>query len=117
MLRAKESRGERFAVLEGGANHLLRPALTGQSFPARALRDRDSDGDDTPVEQTLAGPLCTSLDRLGKAVLPRLRAGDLVMLGQAGAYGATEAMTAFLSHPPAPEYWLESDPVIYQETR
>jgi diaminopimelate decarboxylase len=116
VLRAKASRGELFAVLEGGANHLLRPALTGQAFPARALRDRDFAGD-APVEQTLAGPLCTSLDRLGKAMLPPLRAGDLVMLGQAGAYGATEAMTAFLSHPPAPEYWLESDPVIYQETQ
>jgi diaminopimelate decarboxylase len=116
VLRAKSSRGERFAVLEGGANHLLRPALTGQAFPARAPGVGTTDiAGAREVEQTLAGPLCTSLDRLGKVLLPLLEAGDLVMLGQAGAYGATEAMSAFLSHPPAAEYWLEADPMLYKE--
>jgi diaminopimelate decarboxylase len=105
VVRAKESRGERFAILEGGLNHLLRPLLTGQPFPACAPFARGA-----PVKQTLAGPLCTSLDRLGVVSLPPLKAGDLLMLGQAGAYGFTEAMGAFLSHPPAGEYWLELPP-------
>jgi diaminopimelate decarboxylase len=105
VLRAKTSRGTRFAVLEGGVNHLLRPLLTGQAFPAAAPREDGGPGE--RVTTTLAGPLCTSLDRLGSVDLPPLKAGDLVMLGQAGAYGFTEAMSAFLSHPEAGEYWLE----------
>ncbi|HET7838994.1 MAG TPA: hypothetical protein VFL04_04500 [Rectinemataceae bacterium] len=105
VLRAKESRGKRFLVLEGGINHLIRPLLTGQAFPAKAPGAAGA-----AVPQVLAGPLCTSLDRLGELPLPPLRAGDLVMLGQAGAYGFTEAMGAFLSHPAPAEHWFEGPP-------
>ena len=102
VIRMKESRGERFAILEGGLNHLLRPALTGQAFPVRAV------GKDGPRRHTtLAGPLCTSLDRLGEVDLPDLEPGDLLAFGMTGAYGFTEAMTHFLSHPVAPEVWVE----------
>jgi diaminopimelate decarboxylase len=65
VIRVKESRGVRFAVLEGGINHLLRPALTGQPFPVKAVGKA---GPRRPA--TLAGPLCTSLDRLGQVSLP-----------------------------------------------
>ncbi len=100
--RTKISRGTRFAVLEGGVNHLLRPLLTGQPFPARLVG-----GTGDPVPCTLAGPLCTALDRLGEVLIPEPKSGDLIMLGQAGAYGFTEAMRAFLSHPEPEEIWLE----------
>ncbi|HET6330712.1 MAG TPA: hypothetical protein VFF76_07990 [Holophagaceae bacterium] len=100
VLRVKESRGARFAILEGGLNHLLRPALTGQPFPVRAI------GKGGPMHRTiLAGPLCTSLDRLGEVDLPDLEPGDLLAFGMVGAYGFTEAMTHFLSHPVPPEVW------------
>ncbi|HLO67248.1 MAG TPA: hypothetical protein VK188_09545 [Holophaga sp.] len=98
--RVKESRGVRFAILEGGVNHLLRPLLTGQPFPARAVGKA---GQMRPA--TLAGPLCTSLDRLGDVLLPELAPGDLIALGMAGAYGFTEAMAPFLSHPVPREVW------------
>lgn len=102
VVRVKESRGERFAILEGGVNHLLRPALTGQPFPVRTV------GKAGPLHRTtLAGPLCTSLDRLGEVDLPDLAPGDLLAFGHTGAYGFTEAMTAFLSHPVPPEIWVE----------
>jgi diaminopimelate decarboxylase len=104
VVRTKTSRGLRFAVLEGGLNHLMRPLLTGQCFPAAA----PGVAGEASVAYTLAGPLCTSLDRLGEVLLPPLKAGDLVMLGQAGAYGFTEAMGAFLSWPPDGEYWIAS---------
>jgi len=106
VVRTKISRGVRFAILQAGLNHLLRPALTGQPFPVRLVEDAGR-GSCGPV--TLAGPLCTSLDRLGDVALPELRPGDLLAFGMAGAYGATEAMTAFLSHPPAGETWVETD--------
>ncbi len=101
VVRVKESRGVRFAILEAGVNHLLRPLLTGQPFPVRAV------GGTGPLRPaTLAGPLCTSLDRLGDVQLPELRPGALLAFGTAGAYGFTEAMTPFLSHPAPAEIWV-----------
>jgi diaminopimelate decarboxylase len=101
VVRVKESRGVRFVILEGGVNHLLRPLLTGQPFPVRAV------GLDGPLRPaTLAGPLCTSLDRLGDVDLPDLEPGALLAFGTTGAYGFTEAMTPFLSHPAPPEIVL-----------
>ena len=103
VVRLKESRGTRFAILEGGINHLLRPLLTGEAFPVNVV----GKGDGT-VPYTLAGPLCTSLDRLGEVRLPELAAGDLLAFGSTGAYGLNEGMTHFLSHPVPPEIWVDS---------
>lgn len=100
VVRVKESRGVRFAILEGGVNHLLRPALIGDPFPVRAVGRAGG-----AVPHTLAGPLCTSLDRLGDVELPALAPGDLLAFGMTGAYGFTEGMTHFLSHPVPPEVW------------
>ncbi len=102
VIRVKASRGARFAILEGGVNHLLRPALTGQPFPVHAV----GKGSES-IRTTLAGPLCTSLDRLGEVDLPEVEPGDLLAFGQVGAYGFTEAMTNFLSHPVPPEVWVD----------
>ncbi len=102
VVRIKESRGTRFAILEGGINHLLRPLLTGEPFPVRAVGREGG-----TARFTLAGPLCTSLDRLGEADLPAaLEAGDLLAFGTTGAYGFSEGMTHFLSHPVPPEIWV-----------
>jgi Diaminopimelate decarboxylase len=106
VIRTKTSRGTRFVVLEGGINHLLRPLLTGSPFPARA-----PGGHGEKSAATLTGPLCTSLDRLGEVELPELKMDDLVMLGQAGAYGFSESMAPFLSHPAPAEYWYEGSPI------
>lgn len=103
VVRIKESRGTRFAILEGGINHLIRPLLTGEPFPVRAV----GKGEGT-MPYTLAGPLCTSLDRLGEVRLPELAAGDLLAFGTTGAYGLNEGMTHFLSHPVPPEIWVDS---------
>ena len=108
VVRTKLSRGVRFAVLQGGLNHLLRPQLTGQPFPVRLVGEGRVMRPVVPVATVLAGPLCTSLDRLGHVELPEdLGPGDLLAFGMAGAYGATEAMGRFLSHPEAPEVWVE----------
>jgi diaminopimelate decarboxylase len=105
VVRVKESRGRRFAILEGGINHLLRPLLTGEAFPVKAVGRSGRDSS----RFVLAGPLCTSLDRLGVVDLPSdLSPGDLLAFGMIGAYGRAEAMTDFLSHPEAPEIWLDA---------
>lgn len=119
VVRVKQSRGTTFAILEGGINHLLRPLMTGQSFPVRAVPVRPASTPTTWTDEpgtaeeageltayTLAGPLCTSLDRVGTAELAPLHPGDLLVLGQAGAYGFTQAMTQFLTHPVPEQVWL-----------
>jgi diaminopimelate decarboxylase len=106
VIRVKESRGTHFAILEGGINHLIRPHLTGQPFPVRVV-GRVMNPSESTRPTILAGPLCTSLDRLGEVHLPELKPGDLLAFGMSGAYGFSEGMTHFLSHPVPPEVWVE----------
>jgi diaminopimelate decarboxylase len=86
------------AILDGGINHNVRAALVRQEqrlavlAPDAGARDR--------VPTTVAGPLCTGLDVFASRVeLPRPRVGDLIAMLDAGAYGFTESMPLFLSHP------------------
>lgn len=89
------------AILDGGINHLMRPALIGSEHRLAVLA---SDGLRALVHATVAGPLCTGLDVFTTdAMLPRPRVGDLVAVLDAGAYGFTESMPFFLSHPTAAE--------------
>ena len=107
VVRTKVSRGERFVMLEGGINHLLRPLLTGQSFPTLAVRNGEGVLAGESSAATLAGPLCTSLDRVGTGDLPTdLRPGDVVVFGQTGAYAYTQAMSHFLSHALPEQHWV-----------
>jgi diaminopimelate decarboxylase len=88
------------AILDGGINHLVRPALV-RTEHRLAVLTADLR---TPVHALVAGPLCTGLDVFAtEAVLPRPRVGDLVAVLDAGAYGFTESMPFFLSHPTAAE--------------
>jgi diaminopimelate decarboxylase len=49
---------------------------------------------------TIAGPLCSGLDVLAaQAVMPLPEVGRLVAVLDVGAYGYTESMPFFLSHP------------------
>lgn len=91
----KSVRSKKLAIVEGGINHLARPALTSQSFPCDAFNKSDA----LRVETTVHGPLCTALDRLGTYQLPSdLAPGDWLMFGNTGAYGFTESMPYFLCH-------------------
>ncbi len=86
------------AILDGGVHHLLRPALVGQEHRVRVLGPRGRGPRAWPV--TIAGPLCSGLDVLAaNAALPVPEPGDLVAVLDAGAYGFTESMPFFLSHP------------------
>jgi diaminopimelate decarboxylase len=52
------------------------------------------------VPVTVAGPLCSGLDVFATEVtLANPDVGDLVAVLDAGAYGFTESMPLFLSHP------------------
>jgi diaminopimelate decarboxylase len=49
---------------------------------------------------SVVGPLCTPLDLLAERMsLPVAEVGDLVVVFQSGAYGASASPQAFLGHP------------------
>lgn len=88
--------GHDVAILDGGVHHVLRPALVGQEHRVRPVRP--SGASVGPV--TIAGPLCSGLDVLARgALMPAPVVGDLLAVLDVGAYGFTESMPFFLSHP------------------
>ena len=106
ILDRKLSRGQVFLITDGGLHHHLSASgnfgqvirknypLTVGNRAAALERERAS----------VVGPLCTPLDLLGDRMdLPVARAGDLVVVFQSGAYGASASPQAFLGHPPCIE--------------
>lgn len=96
--------GATVVVLDGGIHHVLRPVLVGQEHRVRVVSGRavgaGSPGSGRTWPVTVAGPLCTGLDVLvGGAVMAVPEPGDLVAVLDVGAYGFTESMPLFLSHP------------------
>lgn len=105
----KHTYGKDLLILEGGINHIARPALTGEAFPANLLRE--SAAEQQPFG--LHGPLCTSLDYLGTIDLPAdTDIGDTIVFKQAGAYGFTESMPFFLCHRLAGEAVLRDGELV-----
>lgn len=96
VLDVKRIAGRAIVTVDGGVHHLLRPALVGQGQRVVTMPARSG-----PIEPlTIAGPLCTGLDVLAAGVPLALPApGALVAVCDAGAYGFTESMPLFLSHP------------------
>jgi diaminopimelate decarboxylase len=98
----KVSRGQVFLVTDGGLHHNL--AATGhfgqvirRNYPV-ALGNRI--GEAAVETANVVGPLCTPLDLLADRMdLPVARVGDLVVVFQSGAYGASASPQSFLGHP------------------
>ena len=61
-----------------------------------------------PSPVRLDGPICESTDTFGRYDLPPLRRGDLVAIGETGAYAASMAST-YNGRPAAPQVLLEED--------
>ncbi|HEY5832971.1 type III PLP-dependent enzyme [Streptomyces sp.] len=105
VLDVKRSHGEEFAVVRGGTHHLRTPAAKGHDQPCTVLPvdvwhhpwPRPSARQD---RVTVTGQLCTPKDVLARQVpAPRLRAGDRVVFGLAGAYAWNISHHGFLMHP------------------
>lgn len=102
----KVSRGHVFLVTDGGLHHHLAASgnfgqVIRKNYPV-TIGTRMGDG---PREiASVVGPLCTPLDLLADRVeLPVADVGDLVVVFQSGAYGASASPQGFLSHPPCLE--------------
>ncbi|HEX3590586.1 MAG TPA: type III PLP-dependent enzyme, partial [Pseudonocardiaceae bacterium] len=101
----KRAGGEAFAAIAGGTHHLRTPAAKGHDQPFDVLAVPTWDlpwarpaAVAEPV--TVVGQLCTPKDVLARRVpVDRLRAGDRVAFGMAGAYAWNISHQDFLMHP------------------
>ena len=91
-----------FLVTDGGLNHHLSASgnfgqVIRKNYPLTIGNRAEA------VEReraSVVGPLCTPLDLLGDRMeLPVAQVGDLVVVYQSGAYGASASPQGFLGHP------------------
>jgi diaminopimelate decarboxylase len=95
VVRVKESRGRVFAICDGGMNAFSRPVFMRIKHPVRLLNRL---GEHATAHADVCGPICTPLDCIARdAHLPMPKAGDLVGLLNAGAYGYTMSLLDFMS--------------------
>ena len=98
----KISRGKVFLVTDGGLNHHLSASgnfgqVVRKNYPV-TIGNRAASAEREVA--TVVGPLCTPLDLLADNMdLPVAEVGDLVVVFQSGAYGASASPQAFLGHP------------------
>jgi diaminopimelate decarboxylase len=106
VLDRKVSRGQVFLVTDGGLHHHLSASgnfgqVIRKNYPVMISQTRG----ETAVESaSVVGPLCTPLDLLAdKMELAAAQPGDLAVVFQSGAYGASASPQGFLGHPPVVE--------------
>ncbi len=98
----KVSRGQVFLVVDGGLHHHLSASgnfgqVLRRNHPV-AIANRM--GAVLREVASVVGPLCTPLDLLADRMpLAVAQEGDLVVVFQSGAYGASASPQAFLGHP------------------
>ncbi len=97
----KQSRGDVFLVTDGGLHHHLSASgnfgqVIRKNYPV-AIGNKMN----TPTEVvSVVGPLCTPLDLLADHMaLSVADVGDLAVVFQSGAYGASASPQSFLGHP------------------
>lgn len=98
----KVSRGQVFLVTDGGLNHHLSASgnfgqVVRKNYPATIGNRLDAAQHEVA---SIVGPLCTPLDLLADRMqLPVAKEGDLAVVFQSGAYGASASPQSFLGHP------------------
>ena len=102
----KVSRGQVFLVVDGGLNHHLSASgnfgqVIRKNYPVAVGTRMGATARETA---SVVGPLCTPLDLLADRMeLATAEPGDLVVIFQSGAYGASASPQGFLGHPPVVE--------------
>jgi diaminopimelate decarboxylase len=102
ILDRKISRDQVYLVADGGLHHHLAASgnfgqVLRKNYPVTIGNKVDSLEWET---SSVVGPLCTPLDLLADRMsLPVAAVGDLVVVFQSGAYGASASPHGFLSHP------------------
>jgi len=101
----KASDAKRFAIVDAAMNDLIRPALY-QAWQDIVPVQPRQDGEAAVWD--IVGPVCETGDFLGKDRPLNLKAGDLLAVMSAGAYGFTMASN-YNTRPRAAEVMVEGD--------
>jgi diaminopimelate decarboxylase len=90
VLYLKENRGKTFVVVDAGMNDLMRPALYGAIHPiTRVAREKENHFAQQRVD--IVGPVCETGDCfLRDWTLGDVKAGDVLAIWTAGAYGMSQ---------------------------
>jgi diaminopimelate decarboxylase len=87
----KQSAQKNFAIVDAGMNDLIRPALYHsyhEVVPVREPQSSTSRSTSTTEKIDIVGPVCESGDFFAQdREMPALKAGDLLAIMSAGAYG------------------------------
>jgi diaminopimelate decarboxylase len=103
----KEGDAKNFLIVDAAMNDLIRPTLYDAFHDIRPVVQPAPDAPRLKVD--VVGPVCETGDYLGlDRDLPRLKAGDLIAVGTAGAYGAVQAGT-YNSRLLVPEVLVDGD--------
>ncbi|MEY4547751.1 MAG: Diaminopimelate decarboxylase [Pseudomonadota bacterium] len=115
----KDAGNNHFVLIDAGFNELARPAMYGAHHDISILARDPADRAERNVRPTLvAGPLCESGDVFTQAAggealprpLPQAAVGDLLVLHDTGAYGASMSSN-YNSRPLAAEVLIDGDAV------
>lgn len=88
----KEGEAKNFVIIDAAMNDLIRPTLYDAYHDIRPVRLSPADG--PRIRADVVGPVCETGDYLGHdRDLPKPKSGDLIAIGTAGAYGATQSST------------------------
>lgn len=104
ILYKKESKGEKFVVIDGGMSHHTAPTFRGRfirnNYPIKIIKKNHEEIADLELETiNIVGPLCTPEDIIGRSVqLPYSEVGDLILISHSGAYGLSYSPVYFLGH-------------------
>ncbi|MGH9707128.1 MAG: diaminopimelate decarboxylase [Candidatus Acidiferrales bacterium] len=102
----KETRGKRFVIVDAAMNDLIRPALYDGRHPITKYR-RSSPPARRPSAADIVGPVCETGDFLARDIpFEDVRAGDLLVVWAAGAYGFVESSN-YNARPRAAEILVE----------
>ena len=92
VIYVKEGDARNFLIVDAAMNDLIRPTLYDAFHDIRPVVQKPAEAPRMTVD--VVGPVCETGDYLGQdRDLPAMRAGDLVAVGTAGAYGAVQAGT------------------------
>ena len=88
----KEGEAKNFVIVDAAMNDLIRPTLYEAYHDIRPVRLGPADA--PRIRADVVGPVCETGDYLGHdRDLPKPKSGDLIAIGTAGAYGATQSST------------------------
>ncbi|MGH7252640.1 MAG: diaminopimelate decarboxylase, partial [Nitrospiraceae bacterium] len=114
VLYTKAGEAKHFVIVDAAMNDLIRPSLYGAYHEIRPVHE-------VPNAKTLTvdvvGPVCESSDFLAKdRAMPEVKAGDLLAVMSAGAYGFTMASN-YNSRPRVPEVLVKGGEMHVIRTR